>query len=444
MAEEFSFGKPEVRIGFGETAKEADVDDPFKLLLVGSFSGRKGSWKPMRVDLDNLDTILSRLSPEVEVPGAGSLKFRELEDFHPDRIFERIPRFRDLRDAAERGASRRETRRGKAELLDSILSGGAGEEEPVNDAPEETPEQAMTSLMRRVLHSPKVRAIERAWRGVDFLLKRMEADGTLSLHLLDIGTDELRESLSGSLDKSPLHKLLVEETIGTPGGQPFAAVAMLHEFDDSREDAELLGRLVRVAVQAGTPVIGGATAAHVGCTSLIDTPDPDDWTRGPDREGQAAWTALRALPEAHYAALALPRLLLRQPYGKKTGTIDAFELEELSSPAKHEEFLWGSPALGPLLLLGQGFLEDGWRLRPGAVSEIPDMPLPMYAEDGETRLMPPSEIVLTVRAAQKLGNAGLIPLLSLRESDAVRVGIFQSIAEPPAPLAGRWPMPSDD
>jgi predicted component of type VI protein secretion system len=69
------------------------------------------------------------------------------------------------------------------------------------------------------------------------------------------------------------------------------------------------------------------------------------------------------------------------------------------------------------------------------------MPLATTIVDSETHLVPPSEIVLTLRAAQELGSAGLIPLLSLRGSDAVRSGIFQSIAEPPSPLAGRWPDP---
>src|SRR5262245_2901493 len=130
MAEEFSFGEMEVKIGGGETAREADPDAPFKILVAASFGGRKLTWKPVRVDLDNLDPLLGKIGPEVEVKGAGTLKCRELEDFHPDKIFERIPRFRDLREAADSGKARLESRRGKAELLDAILGGGGGDEEP--------------------------------------------------------------------------------------------------------------------------------------------------------------------------------------------------------------------------------------------------------------------------------------------------------------------------
>jgi type VI secretion system protein ImpC len=39
---------------------------------------------------------------------------------------------------------------------------------------------------------------------------------------------------------------------------------------------------------------------------------------------------------------------------------------------------------------------------------------------------------------QLLINEGLMPLLSVKGRDAVRLPRFQSIAEPAAPLAGRW------
>jgi hypothetical protein len=33
---------------------------------------------------------------------------------------------------------------------------------------------------------------------------------------------------------------------------------------------------------------------------------------------------------------------------------------------------------------------------------------------------------------------GLMPVLSMKGSDEVRVGMFQSIAKPQSPLEGRW------
>ena len=85
----------------------------------------------------------------------------------------------------------------------------------------------------------------------------------------------------------------------------------------------------------------------------------------PSPEAAQAWQALRNLPEAAYIGLALPRFLLRLPYGADTEPVEAFDFEEMSSPFDHESFLWGNPGFACALLLGQAFSLNGWQLRPG-------------------------------------------------------------------------------
>ena len=132
------------------------------------------------------------------------------------------------------------------------------------------------------------------------------------------------------------------------------------------------------------------------------------------------------------------RLLLRLPYGKETNAVEAFDFEELSTPPAHEEYLWGSPALALALLLGEAFLEDGWSLRPGSAQEISGLPFAMVEEDGEKHAVPCAETLFTVRAAEAVTKKGLMPLLTMKGTDTVRLAIFQSIAEPYAELAGLW------
>ncbi|MHC4648858.1 MAG: hypothetical protein ACYTBJ_25655 [Planctomycetota bacterium] len=62
----------------------------------------------------------------------------------------------------------------------------------------------------------------------------------------------------------------------------------------------------------------------------------------------------------------------------------------------------------------------------------------VYKSGGETCVTPCAETYLTERAMQVLIDKGLMPVLSIKGQDAVRIPRFQSIAEPPAPLAGRW------
>ncbi|MFN7987857.1 MAG: type VI secretion system contractile sheath large subunit [Thermoanaerobaculia bacterium] len=446
MSKPFSFGAIDVRLEAETEPRPARAEDdaPFRILLAGDFSGRAarglvetgaalGDRKVIRVDLDSLDATIARLEPQVRLRDGDVIRLREIDDFLPDTLFSRIGRFSALKEASAAEARRRETTRPDAGLLERILEGAAQEEVPAagtSDGP--------TELMRSILGSATFRSLEASWRGVDFLLRRLDADGPLTIHLVDISAEELRADLaSDDLGKTGLWRLLVEKTVGTPGGHPFAALAVLGSFGPSKGDAEALGRLAKIAARAGTAVLAGAEPGLVGCASLAETPDPDDWTL-PAGHGAEAWAALARLPEARYVGLALPRILLRLPWGKETNAVDAFDFEELSSPPEHEEYLWGSPALATVLLLGEAFLEDGWSLRPGSAQEISGLPFALVTEDGEKHAVPCAETLFTVRAAEAVVAKGLMPIVTMKGTDTVRLAIFQSIAQPHAPLAGLW------
>ncbi len=448
MSKPFSFGAIDVRLEAESESRPARAEDdtPFRILVAADFSGRGardvvetgaslGERKAFRVDLDSLDATIARLEPQVRLRDGDVLRFRELDDFLPDTLFARIARFGTLKDAASAEARRRATSRPAAGLLDRILDGAPQEEAPVAEAGPDGP----TELMRTILGNGAFRSLEASWRGVDFLLRRLDVDGPLTLHLVDVSPAELRTDLlaGDDLSKSGLHRLLVEKTIGTPGAQPWAALVLLDSFGPSREDAEALGRLAKIASKAATAVLAGAEPGLLGCASIAATPDPDDWTV-PAGAGAEAWSALRSLPAARYCGLALPRLLLRLPYGKETNAVEAFEFEELSSPPSHEEYLWGSPALALALLLGEAFLEDGWSLRPGSAQEISGLPFALVDEDGEKHAVPCAETLFTVRAAQAVTEKGLMPIVTMKGTDTVRLAIFQSIAEPYAALSGLW------
>jgi type VI secretion system protein ImpC len=77
-------------------------------------------------------------------------------------------------------------------------------------------------------------------------------------------------------------------------------------------------------------------------------------------------------------------------------------------------------------------------MRPGAVQEIDGLPAHTYREDGEVQLKPCAEVLLTEDAAEILLDRGIMPLASIKGTDRVRLVRFQSVAAPPAPLAGRW------
>ena len=101
----------------------------YAIALLGDFSGRGSRGiagealrtpEAILVDRDDLEDVLARVAPalQVHLPGADApmeLDFRELDDFHPDRLFARLPLFRELRDL-------------RARLLDSATFAAAAAE----------------------------------------------------------------------------------------------------------------------------------------------------------------------------------------------------------------------------------------------------------------------------------------------------------------------------
>ena len=156
---------------------------------------------------------------------------------------------------------------------------------------------------------------------------------------------------------------------------------------------------------------------------------------GGDAGALAGWQALRRSDAAPWIALAAPRVLLRLPYGKGSDPIEAFAFEEFVGPPVQEELLWGNGSLAMALLIGRGFSERGWDMEPGDEREIGDLPAYTFVRDGERELQACGERALGESQIETLLKAGLVPIASRRDRNAVVAIRFQSVSDPPAPLA---------
>jgi type VI secretion system protein ImpC len=452
--------------------------------------------QPVLVDRDNFDQVLTRFAPRLDIPlgsddGARlTLRFATLDDFHPDRLYATLPIFDAVREMRERladpavfariaDARKPRTPARPAEssgppsriasnLLDEIVGGSSGSEmrpaprkddlqefidravEPhlvprADPGQQELLEQldaATSAGMRAILHHPDFQALEALWRSVLMLVRRVVTDARLQVHLIDVAEAELRADLAaegegegegdGALESSGLYRLLVESSVGTPGANPWSLLIGNYTFGPGSERA--LGRLARLARMAGAPWIAGADPRLAGCPAIDRSPDPDEWERMIDPD----WEAFRRSEDARYVGLALPRVLLRLPYGEETEPGELFPLEEMGAAPAHEDYLWGNAAIACALLLATSFASSGWSMRPGEHLDIDGLPLHVIREDGETTSKPCAEALLTERAALRLLDSGLMPLVSMKASDAVRLVRFQSVAHPSAALAGRW------
>ena len=511
MSDPISFGELDFNIVASMAGGRADLETetPFQMLVIGDFSGRanrgldrsgtlQAGLKPIPVDRDTIDEVLDRLEVKIELPLLGKnappveFKFGELNDFHPDVIFQKTELFQVLKKTrqgfsdpailatfvAELQAPPSPlektalpevcSRTATGSLLEQIIEQSQPEIQAsalvspktewgvflhdivkphlvAKDNPQleemiDSVDTAASEMMRMILHHQDFQDVEAAWRGLAFTASRLETDSRLKLFLLDVSKEEFAADLTmvEDLRRTGLYKLLVEQAVGTAGGQPWAVVAGNYTFDNTIEDMELLGRMAKIAQAAGLSFVTAAGEKFFCENAFAETPDPDAWQSCATQEAENTWQILRHIPEAAHLGLALPRFLLRLPYGADTDPLDAFTFEEMVLPPVHADYLWGNPSFALMLLIGQNFSLQGWQMRLTGTLEINSLPLHVYKDEGESHLKPCAEVMLSQRAAEHIIEEGMMPLLSFFNQDRIRLGRFQSIADPPAQLAGPW------
>ena len=485
-----------------------DTHAAFRILVLGDFSAKHQSFDANRlagprlhpIDRDDFDDVMATLAPLAKLDGLGpaedplTIEFNELDDFHPDRLVERLEIFAAfratraaLKDPATFTATAEKLQKNllsseqatddqgrstipaslgqetEADLLDRILSNSQPLEEmkekhqPASDwdaylnelvAPHLLPkpdprreellaavDEAAAEMLRLILHHPAFKALESAWRSLHLLVSRLETDETLKVYLLDVSKNGLVADLAGNdLSQSGLYRLLNQKREDSAVEERGVLVGHYH-FSANSSDIDLLARLSIIARNVGCPFIGAAHESLIGCERLAETPDPDDWTDFSETYRQA-WNNLRELPSAAYLGLVLPRFLLRLPYGEETDPLDSFEFSETDQPPNHEDYLWGNPAMVCALLLGQSFSSFGWDMSSNLCRELPGQPLHVYRDNGETLTKPCAEVYLSERAAEKILQRGIMPLISPLHQDSVRLPWFISLSADPCFPAG--------
>jgi hypothetical protein len=471
--------------------------DGFRMAIFGDFSGRAArglleigdalaARRAIRLDVDTVERVIAGFATTIVLPigrdGAGiEVELSGLDALHPDELYANVEIFAELSglrqrlksgsmaaaavadlqgwgaefgalDLGHRGASR-----GVAVPADRPLSafqaligdteGRLARSSPTSDliarivaphvvaAPSaETPamtaavDEALSNAMRLILHSPEFQAVEAQWRSLDLLARRIETDAGLQLVLYDVSAEELAVDLAAQDDlaESGLLRLLTEGPMADDGRGGFSALFGLYTFEETPPHAELLARIARIAAHVGAPFFTAISPEFLK-------------TRKRDRHPLVvkAWDALRGLPEARYLGVASPRFLLRRPYGARSEPIDAFRFEEFTPREGLRGMLWANPAVLVAILLAASQKRGGKALELGSVMSIGDMPFHfMTDEHGDQVALPCTERNLTASKVEEVVTRGLMPVLSLRGRDEVRLGSFQSVGG--GTILGPW------
>jgi len=505
-------------------AVQTQADSPFCIAVMGDFSGRTHQpdlttndtkRRLIEVDRDNFDEVMAKfkinlpldLSTEENTPNKTSqteiiqVSLNELDDFHPDELYEKLESFEKLRSLRRRLKNNKSFAEAAAEvqswlpaeetientratsnqatssptpsspaasaepvtdnLLDSILGSSQSQShaavettqidkliksivapyvesaaDPRQNDMLDMLDRATESHMQRILHHPSFQALESAWQSLYFLIKRIETGAKLKIFILDISKQELQQDLSADdLSSSSIYKLFCDTS---EGDTPLSVLLGNYTFSDNIEDALSLANMGSIAQQANAPFIAAAHEKLAGCEAFSKSADYEDWNYTASEGATKAWALLRQSAVASYIALALPRFLLRLPYGSKSKPIDAFKFEEMTEENRHGDYLWGNPAFIKTECLAQSFKSNGWNMQICELIQTDNLPVHYYSDEGETVSKPIAEIMLTEKGGEILNQHGLISLWSVRNADCIRSADYHAIHANQQQLAGRW------
>jgi len=282
-------------------------------------------------------------------------------------------------------------------------------------------DQTISRQVDEILHSPLFQKLESAWRGLKYVVDRVDFRENIKVEMLNVSKEDLLMDFEDSpeIPKSGLYKTVYSAEYGTFGGRPFGLLVGNYDFNPGPQDIALLQNLAAVATMAHAPFISAAGPAFFGLDDFLTLPNMKDLKAVFEGPQYTKWQSFRESEDSRSVGLCLPRFLLRLPYGDNTVPCKGFNYEE-DVVGQHERYLWGNSALALATRVADSFAKYRWCpniIGPQAGGAVEDLPLHQYEAMGEIQTKCPTEIMLTERREYELSEEGFIGLTFRKDSD---------------------------
>jgi type VI secretion system ImpC/EvpB family protein len=309
---------------------------------------------------------------------------------------------------------------------------------------------AIDALLSRqvdaLLHHRQVQALESSWRGLDYLVRQLDAAEGVKVRVLDVSWRDLVRDLGKAIefDQSQLFRKVYNAEFGTPGGEPYGLLigdySIRHrpDADHPTDDVRALQSIAQVAAAAFAPFVAAADPSLLGLDGFADLERPIDLSRAFAAAEFIPWNSLRAGADSRFVGLCLPRVLMRRPWRSDPRRADGFCYAEDVSARDRSGYLFGNPAWMFAAVVIRAFGESGWpaairgverdRVSGGLVDDLATEP---FTTDSTPLVFKPSlEIAVTDAQEKELSDLGLIPLCHCHGTDVAAFYANPSLQKP--------------
>jgi type VI secretion system protein ImpC len=295
-------------------------------------------------------------------------------------------------------------------------------------------DKKLTAQTNEIMHHPDVQKLESAWRSLRFVIEKVDFRENIKVELLSVDKETLQADLEDSPDltKSGFYRLAYSNEYGVFGGKPFGMMNLNYDFSPGPQDIELLRKMGAVASMAHCPVIANAGPQFFGDETFKNLPTLKDLKSLFEGPQYARWNSFRESEDARYIGLAMPRFLLRLPYGEKTVPVKSFNFTE-DVVDHHDRYLWGHASNALVTRIADSFAKFRWApniIGPQSGGTVENLPLHQYEAMGEIQTKVPTEVQLTERREYELSEEGFIGLTFRKDADNACFFSANSIQKP--------------
>ncbi len=282
-------------------------------------------------------------------------------------------------------------------------------------------DRRLSAQVNEVLHQPEFQKLESAWRALRWSIERIDFRENIRVEILPVDRQTLQADVEDAPDltKSGLYKIVYSNEYGVFGGKPYGLLNLAFDFGPGPQDVEALRKVAAVAAMSHVPVIANAAPDFFGDKSFTALPNLKDLKSIFEGPQYARWRGLRDSEDARYLGLAMPRFLLRLPYGENTIPVKAFNFTE-DVVDHHERYLWGHASNAFVTRVAESFAKYRWApniIGPQSGGTVENLPLHQYQAMGEIQTKIPTEVVLTERREFELSEEGFIGLVYRKDAD---------------------------
>lgn len=284
-------------------------------------------------------------------------------------------------------------------------------------------DRLLTKQLNAVMHTPEFQKLEASWRGLHYFVMQSETSEMLKIRVLNATKDELSKDMkkAAEFDQSALFKKVYEEGFGTYGGEPFAALVGDYEFTRHPQDIELLTKISNVSASAHAPFLTAASPKLFNWEAFEDMTNVRALEKIFGTEEYVKWKSFRESEDSRYVGLCLPHILLREPYGRDSRPVEAFNFEEEVDGKDNSKYLWGNAAFAMATRLTESFAKHRWCATIRGVQNgglVAGLPTHTFKTDeGDIALKCPTEVAITDRREKELSDLGFIPLVHCKGTD---------------------------